>query len=153
MRYLGIDFGTKRIGLAISDELGMIAAPLETISTDGALVRIASVIAEKGVEEIVVGRPRLKPLLRNGSPDASSTRLGGGSSMEQELQEFVGQLSLETFLPVHMQNEEFSSVFADQFRDYQKPRARQTKKDTGKKKDESAAAVILQRFLDKKAGE
>jgi putative Holliday junction resolvase len=131
MRYLGIDFGTKRIGLALSDELGMIANPLETIPADGAIQKIGELIAKREIGEIVVGDP---------GPDASIT---------QELKEFVGQLSLETFLPVHMENEQFSSVFADQFRDYEKPRARQTKKDDSKKKDESAAAVILQRFLDK----
>jgi putative Holliday junction resolvase len=131
MRYLGIDFGTKRIGLALSDELGMIANPLETVPANTALKKISEVISEKGVEEIVVGDP------------------GPDSSITQELKEFVGQLSLETFLPVHMENEQFSSVFADQFRDYEKPRARQTKKDDSKKKDESAAAVILQRYLDK----
>jgi putative Holliday junction resolvase len=131
MRYLGIDFGTKRIGLALSDELGMIATPLETVSAEGALKKISEIVSEKGVQEIVVGKPK------------------DGSSIDQDLKEFVGQLSLETFLPVHMENEEFSSVFADQFRDYEKPRARQTKKETGKKKDESAAAIILQRYLDK----
>jgi putative Holliday junction resolvase len=131
MRYLGIDFGTKRIGLALSDELGMIANPLETIPAEGALKKISEIVSEKEVKEVVVGKPK------------------DGSSIDQDLKEFVGQLSLETFLPVHMENEEFSSVFADQFRDYEKPRARQTKKETGKKKDESAAAIILQRYLDK----
>ena len=131
MRYLGIDFGTKRAGLALSDETGTIATPLETVETGGALKRILEIISEKEVSEIVVGEPK------------------EGSSMETELKEFVAQLSLETFLPVHMQNEQFTSVFADQFRDYEKPKARQTKKDSSKKKDESAAAIILQRYLDR----
>jgi putative holliday junction resolvase len=130
MRYLGIDFGTKRVGLALSDETGTIATPLETVSTQEALKRVEEVVSAKGVTEIVIGNP------------------GEQASMKQELQEFVGQVSLQTMLPVHMQNEEFTSVFADQFRDYEKPRARQTKKDTSKKKDESAAAIILQRYLD-----
>jgi putative Holliday junction resolvase len=132
MRYLGIDFGTKRTGLAVSDETGTIATPLEVVETSSALKRASEIIAEKEVVEIVIGDP------------------GEGSSMEQELKEFVGQISLETMLPVHMQNESFTSVFADQFRDYEKPKARQTKKDSSRKKDESAAAIILQRYLDTK---
>ena len=131
MRYLGIDFGTKRVGLAISDELGMLATPLEVVDIAKIRKRIGELIDEKEISEIVVGKPK------------------DGSNMDQELKEFVAQISLETMLPVHMQNEEFTSVFADQYRDYEKPRARQTKKDTTKKKDESAAAIILQRFLDK----
>lgn len=131
MRYLGIDFGTKRIGLAISDELGMIATPLETVEAGKARQRIGEILDQRGISEIVIGDP------------------GKKASITQELQEFVAQISLETMLPVHMQNEEFSSVFADQYRDYEKPRARQTKKDDTKKKDESAAAIILQRYLDK----
>ncbi|MFT5359949.1 MAG: putative Holliday junction resolvase [Candidatus Paceibacteria bacterium] len=131
MRYLGIDFGTKRVGLALSDETGSIATPLEAVSTQKALERVEEVIGEKGVEEVVVGDP------------------GDSSSMNQELQEFIGQLSLQIDIPIHMQNEQFTSVFADQFRDYEKPRARLTKKDTSKKRDDSAAAIILQRFLDK----
>jgi len=131
MRYLGIDFGTKRVGLAISDELGMLATPLEVVEIAKIRKRIGELIDEKEISEIVVGKPK------------------DGSNMDQELKEFVAQISLETMLPVHMQNEEFTSVFADQYRDYEKPRARQTKKDTTKKKDESAAAIILQRFLDK----
>ncbi len=131
MRYLGIDFGTKRVGLAMSDETGTIATPLETVLIGDALSRISEVIAEKEVSEIVIGEPKV------------------GSSMDQELKEFVAQISIQEMIPVHMQNEEFTSVFADQFRDYEKPKARQTKKDTTKKKDESAAAIILQRWLDK----
>lgn len=59
-RYLGIDPGDARVGVAISDELGMLAHPLETIpvaSTDP-IARIAALAADKGVAGIVVGVPR-----------------------------------------------------------------------------------------------
>jgi len=131
MKYLGIDWGAKRVGIAISDELGMIATPLETVETKNALSRIQEIAEREAVEEIVIGDP------------------GKNSSIHQEVHEFVGQLSITLFLPVHMQNESFSSVFADQYRDYKKPTARLTKKDTTKKKDESAAAIILQRYLER----
>lgn len=59
-RILGIDPGDVRMGLAISDELGMLAHPLETVQvgkTDG-VERVAEIVAEKGVTVIVVGMPR-----------------------------------------------------------------------------------------------
>lgn len=59
-RFLGIDPGDVRMGLAISDELGMLAHPLETVQvgkTDG-VDRVAQIVAEKGVSAIVVGMPR-----------------------------------------------------------------------------------------------
>jgi putative Holliday junction resolvase len=59
MRCLGIDFGSSRIGIAISDDLGMLAHPLETILNDSAfLPRLQKIVLEKGVSGIVVGIPR-----------------------------------------------------------------------------------------------
>jgi putative Holliday junction resolvase len=59
MRCLGIDLGSSRIGIAISDELGMLAHPLETIPNDaGFLNRLHQIVLEKGVSGIVVGIPR-----------------------------------------------------------------------------------------------
>ena len=59
MRCLGIDFGSSRIGIAISDELGMLAHPLETIPNDSLfLSKLWKIVLEKGVSRIVVGIPR-----------------------------------------------------------------------------------------------
>jgi putative Holliday junction resolvase len=59
MRPLGIDFGASRIGVAISDELGMLAHPLETIPNDDAfLPKLQKIVLEKGISVIVVGIPR-----------------------------------------------------------------------------------------------
>jgi putative Holliday junction resolvase len=58
MRFLGIDFGSSRIGIAISDDLGMLAHPLETIPNSGFLSRLRQIVSEKGVSRIVVGIPR-----------------------------------------------------------------------------------------------
>ncbi|HYZ73856.1 MAG TPA: Holliday junction resolvase RuvX [Chthoniobacterales bacterium] len=59
MRCLGIDFGSSRIGIAISDDLGMLAHPLETISNDSEfLSRLQQIVLKKGVSRIVVGIPR-----------------------------------------------------------------------------------------------
>lgn len=58
MRSLGIDYGSVRTGLAISDELGMIANPLETVESSKVIDRICAVVAEKNVKMIIVGMPR-----------------------------------------------------------------------------------------------
>jgi putative holliday junction resolvase len=59
MRCLGIDFGSSRIGIAISDELGMLAHPLETVPNNAVfLSRLREIVLEKGVSGIVVGIPR-----------------------------------------------------------------------------------------------
>lgn len=59
MRCLGIDFGSSRIGIAVSDDLGMLAHPLETIPNgSGFLSRLRQIVLEKGVSRIVVGIPR-----------------------------------------------------------------------------------------------
>ena len=56
---LGIDFGRARIGVAISDELGLLAHPLETIpSGKGAIARMAELAAQKKVDRVVVGMPK-----------------------------------------------------------------------------------------------
>ena len=58
-RLLGIDLGKARIGVAVSDELGMLAHPLETIPAAGdALKRIAQIVQEKNAERVIVGLPR-----------------------------------------------------------------------------------------------
>jgi putative Holliday junction resolvase len=61
MRVLAIDHGTKRMGIALSDELGMVATPLEYIPAEPYaefLVRLKNLIREKEVEMILVGMPR-----------------------------------------------------------------------------------------------
>ncbi|HXM33046.1 MAG TPA: Holliday junction resolvase RuvX [Chthoniobacterales bacterium] len=59
-RILGVDFGRVRIGVAVSDELGMLAHPVETIpaSRGEAPKRIAELVREKNIERVVVGLPR-----------------------------------------------------------------------------------------------
>ena len=58
-RILGIDLGRARIGVAVSDELGMLAHPVETISaTADAARRIAEIVREKDAERVIVGLPR-----------------------------------------------------------------------------------------------
>lgn len=61
IRYLGVDLGVRRIGVAISDELGLTAQALptlESLTEDGALVAIRTLIDQYGVHEVVVGLPK-----------------------------------------------------------------------------------------------
>ena len=61
MRILGLDYGEKRIGVAISDPIGILASPLTVIeskSTDSDIKQIVSLIQEHEIERIVVGLPR-----------------------------------------------------------------------------------------------
>jgi putative Holliday junction resolvase len=58
MRILGVDYGTVRVGLALSDELGMLATPLEVVENSKAIPRIREIMSEKNVGTIVVGLPR-----------------------------------------------------------------------------------------------
>ena len=72
-RIMGIDYGTARIGVAVSDELQMLAHPAETIAvakTADPAARVAALAREKNVERIVVGLPRHM----NGSIGASGGR-------------------------------------------------------------------------------
>jgi putative holliday junction resolvase len=58
-RIIGIDLGAARIGVAVSDELGLLAHPVETIPAgSGALKRIAEIVQEKNAERVIVGLPR-----------------------------------------------------------------------------------------------
>ena len=58
-RILGVDFGRARIGIAVSDELGMLAHPVETIpARENAAKRIDEIVREKDVERVVIGLPR-----------------------------------------------------------------------------------------------
>ncbi len=58
MHALGVDLGSARVGLAFSNELGMLAFPLETVPAKKALDRILALVAERGVKWIIVGHPR-----------------------------------------------------------------------------------------------
>ena len=58
-RIVGIDLGAARIGVAVSDELGLLAHPVETVPAgSGALKRIAEIVQEKNAERVIVGLPR-----------------------------------------------------------------------------------------------
>lgn len=137
VRYLGIDYGTKRIGLAVGDGAGGIASPLRTLPAVGTLAgRVADVIRAGGdfaIDEWVVG----VPLNMDGSsgPQAEVTR------------EFAALLAKATGNPVHLWDERLSSFAADAHMS----RTGLTHRQKKRRRDAVAAQVILQGFLDARA--
>lgn len=124
MRYLGIDFGTKKVGVAISDEEASFAFPKKIVAIDEALEFIKQLIKEEGIKAVVMGE--------------SMANSGEENQILKSSKDFAEKLKVQTGLEVFFEREGFSSVEAHRY---------QT--DRGDR-DDSAAAIILQRFLDKK---
>src|SRR6185369_2057357 len=104
MRVLGLDHGTKRIGIAISDELKMIAQPLEYIEAEPFarfLERLKQIIREKEVELIIVGMPR--------NMDGSY----GPAALK--VREFVAVLKDAVAIPIRTLDERLTSAQANRF--------------------------------------
>ncbi len=131
MRILGLDFGTKNIGVAISDEGGTFAFPKAILpNNDKIFDELEKMITTEEVEKIVVGDP-------------------GDNSIAENVKYFVSKLEEKFQLPVILEKEFMTSAHVSQFSGT-KPIARQEKQARGEKRDDSAAALILQRYLDRK---
>jgi putative Holliday junction resolvase len=136
MRALGIDHGTKRIGIAISDELGIIAQPLEFIPAEpfaDFLRRLKEIIREKQVEQLVLGMPR--------NMDGSY----GPAALK--VQEFAAVLRDSVAVPLALWDERLTSAQANRFLIEANVRRAQRKE----KVDKTAAAILLQSYLDSHA--
>lgn len=133
MRALGIDHGTKRIGIAISDELGMIAQPLEFIPAEpfaDFLKRLKEIIRDKQVEQLVLGMPR--------NMDGSY----GPAALK--VQEFAAVLRDSVAIPIAMWDERLTSAQANRYLVQANVRREKRKE----KVDKTAAAILLQSYLD-----
>jgi len=128
---LAVDFGRARIGVAISDELHLLAHPLETIpANEQAPPRLAQIIREKKVDYIVVGVPRQM----NGQMGAAAA----------EALRFVEKLRTILSCPVVTWDERLTTVAAHRaLRD-----AGKKTRDTRAYVDQVAAQMILQSYLD-----
>jgi putative holliday junction resolvase len=137
MRILALDHGTKRIGVAVSDELKMIAQPLEFIPADPFdqfLARLKTVIQEKEVEQILVGLPR--------NMDGSY----GPAALK--VREFVAVLGEAVALPIKTWDERLTTMQANRVLI-----AGNVRRDKRKEKvDQTAAAILLQSYLDSLPG-
>ena len=131
-RIMGVDYGTARIGIALSDELQMLAHPSETIAVAKAdpLARIAAIAQEKNVERIVVGLPKHM----NGSAGVSAEEANGFA------EKLKGRVSCE----VRTWDERLSTVAAHRaLRE-----AGKTTRQTRGYIDQVAAQMLLQGYLD-----
>lgn len=143
MRYLGIDYGTKRIGLALSDRLGMIAHPHGILPNVGNVVQhIVDLCVSESVEALVIGE--------------SVNMEGQANRLMDDINRFVEQLKQTIEIPIHFEKEWYSSVSA-QSHLYGKgniANPRWNEKQNEKRRepiDDNAAAIILQRFLEKQS--
>jgi putative holliday junction resolvase len=126
-KYLGIDYGAKRIGVAVSDNEGAIAFPRATIKNDVRLMEsIKRLIAKENIGSIVIGDTRSFSNLEN--------------HVTKDAEGFVRRLKKETSLPVESVWEAGSSIEASRY----------APEDAGHS-DGAAAAIILQRFFDMRA--
>jgi len=133
MRILALDHGTKRIGVAISDELKVLAQPLEFIPAEpfaDFLARLKELLREKEVELILVGMPR--------NMDGSY----GPAALK--VQDFVAALGNAVTVPIQTWDERLTSVQANRFLIEGKVRREKRKE----KVDKTAAAILLQSYLD-----
>lgn len=134
MRTLGLDVGERRIGIAVSDPLGMIASPLRVLDRKETTDPIGDIIAEaqiREVEAIVVGMPL--------------TLRGGIGPAAKLMQEFVDKLRERSPVPVEIIDERLTTKVAE--RDMiEAGMSREGRRETI---DKIAAALILQRYLDR----
>jgi len=136
MRILALDHGTKRIGVAVSDELKMIATPLEFIPAEpfaALLERLKQILREKEVELILIGMPR--------NMDGSY----GPAALK--VQEFVAVLRDAITIPIQTWDERLTSAQANRFLLEGNVR----REDRKQKVDKMAAAILLQSWLDSRA--
>ena len=137
MRILALDHGTRRIGVAVSDELKMIAQPLEFIPAEpfaDVLARLKEIILQKEVELILVGMPR--------NMDGSY----GPAALK--VREFVAVLKDKIAVPIQTWDERLTSAQAQRFLIQGGVRREQRKQ----KVDKTAAAILLQSYLDSLTG-
>ncbi len=131
MRYLAIDYGLKRTGLAVCDKDERICSPLKVLATDSSLIRnIVDIAQANAVEGLVVGLP--------------FNMDGTEGEMAKAVRSFAGQLSKATPLPVHFHDERLTSHKAH---DLLAP-ADFTRKRKKQRLDAVAAAALLESFLD-----
>lgn len=130
---LGLDIGDVRIGVAISDELGIAAHPLCTITRQNRKVDLAALnalIDAHGVDQIVIGLP---------------LRLNGEVGIQaQKVKKFAAFLERASNLPISFWDESFTTVEAEQILQHTKKRRKKQKRII----DQVAAVLILESYLE-----
>lgn len=133
MKYLGIDYGTRRIGVAVSDDAGKVAFPLTTLQSGrDAVSEVAALAKSREASTIIVGESR--------------GLSGEANPVMEDIEQFVADLKELTKLPVEYEAEFFTSAqAARQFA----PDGSRKAAPSQEKLDASAAALILQAHLDR----
>jgi putative Holliday junction resolvase len=131
-RILALDYGTKNVGLACCDELGVTVRPLASIPNTGRrnlIARLRTVVEENSIQSLVVGIPR--------NMDGSS-----GEAVNR-VERFMDALRLELELPLNGVDERLSTVEAREVWNEMRPRQQRKYRTV----DSLAAVFILERFL------
>ncbi|MEA1929507.1 MAG: Holliday junction resolvase RuvX [Patescibacteria group bacterium] len=136
MRFLGIDYGSKRVGLALSDESGRLAFPHEVLDNDEQLTpAIIQLCGDKRVEQIVIGE--------------SLNYQGKGNPIMKRVTTFREELAKALpKTPIYMEQETLTSAAALRTQTRRPLRPNRSEKKN-KIVDDSAAALILQTHLDR----
>lgn len=125
MRLMGIDFGSKKIGIALSDEGGMMAFPHIVLPNDAKLfASVVALVHEKKVGEIVIGH--------------SLNKDGTANKIHEHVEAFMLDLTLELGIPVHLEPEQYSTQQAIRIQ------------GKNAQTDAAAAAIILDSFITRK---
>lgn len=138
MRILGIDHGTVRIGLALSDDMGMFAHPLKTLDTSPTVEEeIATIVQQKRIEEIVIGMP----LRMSGERGSAAGRV----------ETFADRLRkvLPDDIRIAFVDERLTSSAAERSLGFE---GKKLDREQKKLIDQVAAVAILQDYLNTKAG-
>ena len=127
MKYLGIDYGAKRVGLAVSDDAGKIAFPRATVPNDEKLLQfVYRMCEEERIGAVVIGDTR--------------SHSGAENPVTAQADKFIEAFATLTAIPIERAPEMWSSIEASRY------------SPEGKGHDDSsAAAIILQRFLEMNA--
>jgi putative Holliday junction resolvase len=132
-RILSIDYGSKKVGLAISDPLRIIAKPLKTIANDSfdSLVKeLNSIIKDYSIDECVIGLPL--------------TLKNTYSVQTHKVEDFINNIKNEFSIKINIVDERLSSIEAKKSLILQGVKTGHNKKDV----DMTAAAILLQSYLD-----
>ncbi len=125
MRLMGIDYGGKRVGVAISDEAGNFAFPYDVLKNEKSLVdNILKICTKERIGEIILGRSldyKMQP-----------------NPIMKQIEEFKNEIEVASGLPVEFEDEFMTTLEAERLQ------------GKGDKVDSSAAALILKSFIDRR---
>jgi putative Holliday junction resolvase len=137
MRALGIDYGTVKVGTALSDELKMLATPYKVLPSNALLAdEIARIVLDNDVDTIVMGMPYYE---------------GAETQTTAKVRAFTERLRTMVAVPIYFWDESFSTRFArSRMLDAGVRKKRRQARGTS---DTWAAAIILQEYLDNRKSE